>query len=46
MSTFNLSEACGIWSDATDVWNGILICYDVTDGDSLRHVEDLLSKYR
>ncbi|KAI0335287.1 ras GEF [Cubamyces sp. BRFM 1775] len=45
VSTFNLSDASGIWSDATDVWNGILICYDVTDGDSLRHVEDLLRAF-
>ncbi|KAL7285299.1 hypothetical protein ACG7TL_000394 [Trametes sanguinea] len=44
VSTFNLSDAHGVWSDATDVWNGIMICFDVTDPDSLRHVEDLLNE--
>ncbi|KAI8995615.1 ras GEF [Trametes punicea] len=45
VSTFNLSDARGVWSDATDVWNGILICYDVTDPDSFRHMEDLLKAF-
>ncbi|KAI9063050.1 ras GEF [Trametes sanguinea] len=45
VSTFNLSDAHGVWSDATDVWNGIMICFDVTDPDSLKHVEDLLKAF-
>ncbi|CDO71550.1 hypothetical protein BN946_scf184911.g20 [Trametes cinnabarina] len=44
VSTFNLRDASGVWSDATDAWNGIMICFDVTDPDSLRHAEDLLSE--
>ncbi|TFK89976.1 ras GEF [Polyporus arcularius HHB13444] len=42
VSTFNLSHARGIWADATDVWDGILICYDATEKHSLAHVQDLL----
>ena len=42
VSTFSLAR--GIWEDATDAWNGIIICYDVTDPKSLLHVEELLRK--
>ncbi|KAH9849775.1 ras GEF [Lenzites betulinus] len=45
VSTFNLSDARGILSDATEVWDGIIICYDATDASSLRHVEDLLRAF-
>lgn len=45
VSTFNLSHARGIWADATDVWDGILICYDATEKHSLAHVQDLLCTY-
>ncbi|KAI0825148.1 ras GEF [Trametes gibbosa] len=45
VSTFNLSDARGILSEATEVWDGIIICYDATDDNSLRHVEDLLRAF-
>ncbi|KAI0639385.1 ras GEF [Trametes polyzona] len=45
VSTFNLSDARGIWSDATEVWDGVVICYDATDEHSLRHVEDILRTF-
>ncbi|KAL1951959.1 hypothetical protein VTO73DRAFT_1108 [Trametes versicolor] len=45
VSTFNLSDARGVWSDATDVWDGIVICYDATDENSIHHVEDLLRAF-
>ncbi|KAI0778171.1 ras GEF [Trametes elegans] len=43
--TFNLKDARGIWSDAGQVWDGIIICYDSTDEKSIRHVEDLLRAF-
>ncbi|KAI0361643.1 ras GEF [Trametes cingulata] len=45
VSTFNLSDARGVWSEATEVWDGIVICYDATDENSLRHLEDLLRAF-
>ncbi|RPD82566.1 ras GEF [Lentinus tigrinus ALCF2SS1-7] len=42
VSSFNLSDARGIWAEASDVWDGILICYDATEEHSLAHVQDLL----
>lgn len=42
ISPFNLNETRGIWADVTGVWDGIVICFDVTDGNSSGHVEDLL----
>ena len=42
VSTFNLGAARGILEDAHDAWDGIIICYDVTEEESLLHVEDLL----
>ncbi len=42
VSAFNLKDACGIWEDANEAWDGIIICYDATEENSLLHVEDLL----
>ncbi|KAM5535450.1 hypothetical protein V8D89_010972 [Ganoderma adspersum] len=45
ISPFNLNETRGIWADVTGVWDGIVICFDVTDGNSSVHVEDLLRTF-
>lgn len=42
VSAYNLHDACVAWEDANDRWDGIMICYDVTEENSLLHVEDLL----
>lgn len=42
ISPFNLNDTRGIWADVTGVWDGIVICFDVTDANSVGHVEDLL----
>ena len=44
VSHFNLSEARGVWADTTDMWDGVVVCYDATDENALVHVEDLLRK--
>ncbi|KAI1797867.1 ras GEF [Ganoderma leucocontextum] len=46
ISPFSLNDTRGIWADATGVWDGIVICFDVTDANSLGHVEDLLRTFR
>ncbi|KAI0651839.1 ras GEF [Trametes meyenii] len=45
VSTINLSGAQGAWLEATDSWNGIVICYDTTDEHSPGHVSDLLGAF-
>ena len=45
VSSYNLSDAHGIWTDATNIWNGIMICYDVAEPNSLRQVEDILREF-
>ncbi|KAI0757004.1 ras GEF [Daedaleopsis nitida] len=45
VSAFNLHDARVAWEDANDGWDGIIICYDVTEENSLLHVEDLLRAF-
>ena len=44
VSPFNLSEARGMWADTTDLWDAVVICFDVTDPNPQGHLEDLLRK--
>ncbi|TBU48354.1 ras GEF [Dichomitus squalens] len=46
ISPFNLGEARGMWADTTDMWDGVAICYDVTDEHPQGHLEDLLHTFR